>query len=105
MPFDPAQVFAITGPAHSRPGSEMSDQAGVNWEGSTVTENDIAWLRKTRRMPDEVSCQIPPRNEVVPNPEPGERVVFISHFLRGFVLPASYCFRSFLDKSVLQPHP
>src|SRR3954471_23647476 len=91
-------------PVHSRPDSEMSDQAGVNWEGSTITENDIAWLRKTRRIPDEVSCRIPPRNEVVPNPEPGERVVFISHFLRGFGLPASYFFRSFLDRFGLQPH-
>src|SRR3954468_11405144 len=92
------------GPVQSRPDSEMSDQTGVNWEGSTVTENDITWLRKTRRVPDEVSCRIPPRSEVVLNPETGERVVFISHFLCGFGLPASYFFCSFLDRFGLQPH-
>ena len=34
----------------------------------------------------------------------GERVVFISHFERGFGLPASNFFRQFLDKFHLQPH-
>jgi hypothetical protein len=33
----------------------------------------------------------------VPEPEPGERVVFITHFERGFGLPASDFFRDFLD--------
>jgi hypothetical protein len=37
-------------------------------------------------------------------PEPGERVVFIAHFERGFGLPASDFFRDFLDTYDLQPH-
>jgi hypothetical protein len=40
----------------------------------------------------------------VPAPESGERVVFISHFERGFGLPASDFFRDFLDTYELQPH-
>jgi hypothetical protein len=40
----------------------------------------------------------------VPAPESGERVVFISHFERGFGLPASDFFRDFLDTYDLQPH-
>jgi hypothetical protein len=40
----------------------------------------------------------------VPAPEPGERVVFIAHFERGFGLPASDFFRDFLDTYDLQPH-
>jgi hypothetical protein len=40
----------------------------------------------------------------VPAPEAGERVVFISHFERGFALPASDFFRDFLDTYGLQPH-
>jgi hypothetical protein len=37
-------------------------------------------------------------------PESGERVVFISHFERGFALPVSDFFRDFLDTYSLQPH-
>jgi hypothetical protein len=37
-------------------------------------------------------------------PESGEQVVFISHFERGFALPASDFFRDFLDNYGLQPH-
>jgi hypothetical protein len=40
----------------------------------------------------------------VPAPESGERVVFISHFERGFGLPVSDFFRDFLDTYDLQPH-
>jgi hypothetical protein len=40
----------------------------------------------------------------VPAPEPGERVVFITHFERGFGLPASDFFRDFLNTYDLQPH-
>jgi hypothetical protein len=40
----------------------------------------------------------------VPAPEPGERVIFISHFERGFALPVSDFFRDFLENNGLQPH-
>jgi hypothetical protein len=40
----------------------------------------------------------------VPAPKPGERVVFISHFERGFGLPVSDFFWDFLDTYDLQPH-
>jgi hypothetical protein len=40
----------------------------------------------------------------VPAPEFGERVIFTSHFERGFGLPASDFFRDFLDTYDLQPH-
>jgi hypothetical protein len=40
----------------------------------------------------------------VPVPEPGEIVVFTAHFIRGFGLPSSSFFRSFLDRYELQPH-
>jgi hypothetical protein len=36
--------------------------------------------------------------------EPGEAVVFVTHFMCGFVLPASDFFRAFLRKYKLQPH-
>ena len=57
------------------------------WEGSEVTEYDL--LRRARK--------IPPAAEVAPEPQPGECVVFTSHFARGFGLPVSTFFRAFLD--------
>jgi hypothetical protein len=40
----------------------------------------------------------------VPEPKPGEVVVFFEHFRRGFVLPASNFLWQFLDHFHLQPH-
>lgn len=73
------------------------------WVGSDVTLAEIDWLTRTRRIPEGVQCR---RHTVglEPNPEPGEYVVFSSHFERGFGLPASPFFRSFLDRFLLQPH-
>ena len=73
------------------------------WEGSDVTRNDLEWLRATRRITPQVICRRPGK-ELAPAPEPGERVVFIAHFERGFGLPASDFFRAFLDFFGLQLH-
>ncbi|KAK1642163.1 hypothetical protein QYE76_059968 [Lolium multiflorum] len=43
-------------------------------------------------------------DEIEPVLEPGERVVFLAHFERGFGLPVSSFFRDFLDFYKLQPH-
>ena len=59
-----------------------------SWEGSEVSRHDIEWLYKSRRVSSEVICRRP-GNELTPTPQPGERVVFITHFERGFALPAS----------------
>ena len=47
---------------------------------------------------------MPPEAEISPVPRGNERVVFRSHFLRGFGLPASGFLRSFLEFYNLQPH-
>jgi hypothetical protein len=78
-------------------------QGHSGWEGSEVTPADISWITTTRRVPDGVACQLP-AGETVPASEPGERVVFISHFERGFGLLVSDFFRDFLDTYDLQPH-
>jgi hypothetical protein len=61
-----------------------------------VTLADISWVITTRRVPDGVACRLP-AGEIVPAPEPNERVVFIAHFERGFGLPVSDFFRDLLD--------
>ena len=48
-------------------------------------------------------CRIP-GDEVEPNPEEGERVVFLAHFHRGFGLPVSDFLRQFMVRYGLQPH-
>jgi hypothetical protein len=78
-------------------------QGRSGWEGSEVTPADISWITTTRRVPAGVACRLP-AGETVPAPEPGERVVFISHFERGFALPVSNFFRDFLNHYDLQPH-
>ena len=66
--------------------AEESERAG--WEGSEVTNAEIAWLRRTRRIPDGVECRRP-SGEIEPTPAAGEWVVFVAHFERGFGLPVS----------------
>ncbi|KAK1616111.1 hypothetical protein QYE76_021628, partial [Lolium multiflorum] len=54
-------------------------------------------------IPEGVTCRIP-GDEIETDPEPGEHVVFLAHFERGFGLPASPFFQEFLDFYKLQPH-
>lgn len=42
--------------------------------------------------------------EHAPSPNPGEFVVFLSHFQRGFGLPVSDFFHGWLNTYELQPH-
>ena len=73
------------------------------WEGSEVTEYDLLRLRRARKIPPAVEFRVP-GDELVPAPQPGECVVFTSHFARGFGLPASTFLRNFLDYYHLQLH-
>ncbi|KAK1609140.1 hypothetical protein QYE76_032813 [Lolium multiflorum] len=84
-------------------GVDLSFVTRGTWRGSDVKQPEIDWLYRSRRVPAGVICRLP-RDEVEPNPEPGEHVVFLAHFERGFGLPASDFFRSFLDFYELQPH-
>ena len=55
--------------------------------GSNVTTKDIAHLRALRRLPRETDVAVRlPRGEHRPQPEESERVVFLTHFERGFGL-------------------
>ncbi|KAK1628388.1 hypothetical protein QYE76_002703 [Lolium multiflorum] len=74
-----------------------------SWEGSFITNEDIARLVRLRRIPPQVITRAP-GTEVEPQLEPGERVVFGAHFDRGLGLPASPFFRHFLDFFGLQLH-
>ena len=59
-----------------------SDLQG-RWMPSSVTEEDVLKLRDVRYLTDEISHRLPARGQVIPTPERGESVVFVSHFRRG----------------------
>ena len=71
----------------------------------TVTPDDIAYLRDTRRLPraEEVEVRLP-QGEREPRPEGSERVVFLPHFKCGFGLPASVFLRDSLEFFGPLPH-
>jgi hypothetical protein len=94
---------SMTGTSASEEDNLARVQGRSGWEGSEVTLADISWVTSTRRVPEGVACRLP-AGETAPAPEPGERVVFIAHFERGFGLSASDFFRDVLDTYELQPH-
>ena len=53
---------------------------------SSITEEGVLKLRDVRYLTYEISHRLPARGQVIPTPELGESVVFISHFLRGLGL-------------------
>ncbi|KAK1617072.1 hypothetical protein QYE76_022589 [Lolium multiflorum] len=84
-------------------GADPSDITRGAWMGSNVSEYEIDWFYRSRRIPEGVTCRLA-GDEIEPVLEPGEHVVFLAHFERGFGLPVSSFFRSFLDFYKLQPH-
>ncbi|KAK1613914.1 hypothetical protein QYE76_019431 [Lolium multiflorum] len=78
-------------------------QPSGSWEGSTTTMEKLQRLHRTHRIPPGVEVRVP-GEEIVPDAQPGEYVVFTAHFERGFGLPASPFFRAFLEFFGLQPH-
>ena len=67
------------------------------WEASSVTEKDVKELLGTGYLSADIGHRLPNKGQVTPTPEPGERVVFIPHFLRGLGFPlhpssATSCF-------------
>ena len=64
-------------------GSSLQGQ----WVASSVTEEDIAKLRAARYLTAEILHRLPAKGQVIPTPRSGERVVFMSHFLRGLGFP------------------
>ena len=54
---------------------------------STVREKDIKKLREAVYLAKKIGHRLPPAGQVVPTPEPHERVVFLPHFVRGLGFP------------------
>jgi hypothetical protein len=76
--------------------------ASGSWEGASTTMADVQRILM-HRIPVGVECRLPAL-EIEPVLNPGERVVFVANFDRGFRLPSSKFFSAFLEFFGLQPH-
>ena len=54
---------------------------------SSVTEGQIQKLRDAGYLSSDIAHRLPDEGELIPTPRPHERVVFLSHFLRGLGFP------------------
>ena len=54
---------------------------------SSITEGDIKKLRRAGYLPDDIAHRLPDEGQLIPTPRPHERVVFLTHFLRGLGFP------------------
>ena len=54
---------------------------------SSVKEKDIKKLREAGYLATEIAHRLPAKGQIVPIPEPHERVVFLTHFVRGLGFP------------------
>ena len=54
---------------------------------SSITEGDIKKLRRAEYLPDDITHRLPDEGQLIPTPGSHERVVFLTHFLRGLGFP------------------
>ena len=54
---------------------------------SSVTEGHIKKLRKAGYLSNDIAYRLPEKGQLIPTPKPHERVVFLTHFLRGLGFP------------------
>ena len=54
---------------------------------SSVKQEDITELRAAGYLAKEIAHRLPAEGQIVPTPEPNERVVFLPHFFRGVGFP------------------
>ena len=86
-PFSsPSAQASILSAPKSTPTMPGSGAQG-KWMASSVMEKDITKLREAGYLAKEISHRLPAKGQIVPTPEPHERVVFIPHFDRGLGLP------------------
>ena len=54
---------------------------------SSITEGDIKKLRRAGYLHDDIAHRLQDEGQLIPTPESHERVVFLTHFLRGLGFP------------------
>ena len=54
---------------------------------SSIMKEDITKLRGAGYLAADIAHRLPDAGQIVPTPEPHERVVFLTHFVRGLGFP------------------
>ena len=54
---------------------------------SSVKKKDIKELREAGYLAKEIAHRLPAKGQIIPTPEPHERLVFLAHFIRGLGFP------------------
>ena len=57
------------------------------WMTLSITERNVKELREAGYLAASIAHRLPAKKQIIPTLEPGERVVFIPHFLRGLGFP------------------
>ena len=57
------------------------------WMASSITEGNIQEPREVGYLAKEIAHRLTAKQQIVPTPEPNERVVFIPHFFRRLGFP------------------
>ena len=58
---------------------------------SSVKKKDIKELREAGYLAKEITHRLPAKGQIVPTPEPHERVAFLTHFVRGLGFLKEIC--------------
>ena len=70
-----------------------------NWEGSWIDEVVLESLATRGLLPPRDQCEWRAAGEeIIPDPQPGEVVIFAEHVERGFKPPGSLFFRSLMQR-------
>ena len=54
---------------------------------SSIKEKDFKKLWEARYLAPEIAHRLPAKGQIVPTSKPQERVVFLTHFIRGLGFP------------------
>ena len=54
---------------------------------SSITEENVKELREAGYLAADIVHRLPNAGQIIPMPEPHERVVFLTHFVRGLGFP------------------
>ena len=68
---------------------------------SSVKEEDITKLQAAGYLAADITHRLPDAGQIIPTPKPQERVVFLSHFVRGLGFPLHPFVRRLIESATI----
>ena len=101
-----AAKTAAAGAAAGEPSEPAKKKISCDWDGSTVTEDELIALAHNGLIPrkEEVDWRAPDPREIRPAPRENEFVVFVENVNHGFFPPGDNFFRDLMRYYRLCPH-